>query len=250
VESGDWHATLLDVGMVPIDSKYLGPAGAFSGRLESPVNVLLLRGHGRTILVDAGSGALVALWPGATDLLGELLDAPPDLLVATHLDFDHAGGYVTGTWPDALAPAFPGVPVLAPAEAVADARRDPGAEEPAPRVVATLDAPGLLDVYEDGYEPAPGLRLRSAPGHRAGHSILEIGDALVHAADVFHHPLHVEHPEWDTASDSDPGLGLETRSALLLELADRDAVVVVSHIDGPGRIERGAGGFRWEPVEA
>jgi glyoxylase-like metal-dependent hydrolase (beta-lactamase superfamily II) len=249
MESGGWEATLLDVGMVPIDAEHLGPAGAFSGRLESPVNVLLLRGHGRTILVDAGSGALVALWPGATDSLGELLDAEPDLLLATHLDFDHAGGYVTGAWPDALTPAFPAVRVLAPADAVAEARSEPGEEHPAPRVVATLDAAGLLDVYEDRHEPAPGLRLRSAPGHRTGHSILEIGDSLVHVADAFHHPLHVEHPGWDTAFDSDPELGLETRRALLAELADRGATVVVSHIAGPGRIERAGDGFRWAPVE-
>ena len=33
-------------------------------------------------------------------------------------------------------------------------------------------------------------------------------------------PLHVEHPEWDTAFDADPELGLQTRLALLAGLAD------------------------------
>jgi len=59
---------------------------------------------------------------------------------------------------------------------------------------------------------------------------------FVHAADVFHLPPHVEHPEWNTAFDADP------------ELADRGATVVVSHMDSPGRIRREACGFRWEPV--
>ena len=71
---------------------------------------------------------------------------------------------------------------------------------------------------------------------------------FVHAADVFHLPPHVEHPEWNTAFDADPELGLETRRALLAELADRGATVVVSHMDSPGRIRREACGFRWEPV--
>jgi glyoxylase-like metal-dependent hydrolase (beta-lactamase superfamily II) len=249
VESAGWHATVLDVGMVPIDSEHLGPDGAFSGRLETPVNVLLLRGHRRTILVDAGSGALTPIWPGSTDVLAEALDVEPDLLVATHLDFDHAGGYVAGTWPDRLVPAFPGVRVLAPTEALAAARASTDEMDPSARVVAVLDEHGLLDGYGDGDEPGPGLLLRSAPGHRAGHSILEVGQALVHAADTFHHSLHVEHPEWDTAFDSDPEVGLETRRALLAELVDRDVTVVVSHIAGAGLVERAGDGFRWNPVE-
>jgi glyoxylase-like metal-dependent hydrolase (beta-lactamase superfamily II) len=252
LEVAGWEIAVIDVGMVPIDAADMGPEGAFTPPLRPPVNALALRGHGLTVLVDAGAGPLVGLWPGATERLAEALEEggiEPDLLVATHLDFDHAGGFVDGTWPDGLAPRFPGRRVLAPADAVADARARAGEDDPAPRVVAALDAAGLLEEYGDGDEPAPGLRLRSAPGHRAGHSILEIGDSFVHAADAFHDPLHVEHPEWDTAFDSDPELGLATRRALCAELADRHAVVVVSHIASPGRIERAGEGFRWVDAE-
>src|SRR5581483_6936521 len=97
--------------MLPIEPEDLGPPGALPGVQETPSNVLLLRGHGRTVLVDAGCGPLVACWPGAIDRLAEVLraeQAEPDLLIATHLDFDHCGGFVTGTWPDELRPAFPG----------------------------------------------------------------------------------------------------------------------------------------------
>jgi glyoxylase-like metal-dependent hydrolase (beta-lactamase superfamily II) len=242
VESGGWEITVLDVGMVPVEAKYMGPPGTFAETYEAPVNVAVLRGHGRTILVDAGSGPLIAIWPGSTN---EAFSVEADLLIATHLDWDHFGGYVTGTWPDGLQPAFPGKRVLAPAEAVAEARTTSVEESAAPPVVAALDAAGLIDEYADGDEPAPGLRLRSAPGHRAGHSILEVGDGFVHAADTFHHPLHVEHPEWDTEFDADPDVGLATRRALLAELADRGSTVLVSHIAGLGRIERARKGFRW-----
>ena len=248
MEAAGWKIELLDVGMVPIGPEHLGPVGAFDGVFESSVNVLLLRGHGRTVLVDAGSGPLVSLWPGAVDSLDDVLDAEPDLLIATHLDFDHAGGFVTGTWPDDLEPRFPGRRLLAPAEAVAEARSSADGDSGTVRVVAALDAAGLLDAYEDGDEPAPELRLRAAPGHRAGHSIVEIGDSFVHAADVIHHPVYAEHPEWDTEFDADPELGLETRRALLAELADRGTTVVASHIAGPGRVVRSGDGFRWESV--
>src|SRR5207248_287662 len=160
------------------------PEGVLSGTVVAPVNVLLLRGHGRTVLVDAGSGPFLSVWPGLTDDLAARLeaeDASPDLLVLTHFDFDHSGGLVTGSAPDALRPTFPGVPVLAPAEALAEARgADADEEAVSTQVVAILDAAGLLDGYDDGAEPAPGLRLRSAPGHRLGHSILEVGDSLVY----------------------------------------------------------------------
>ena len=252
VESAGWHIAVIDVASVPIDAEHLGPPGAFEGTLWPPVNVLLLTGHGRTILVDAGPGPLLPIWRDATARdLDDLLfayEAKPDLLIATHLDWDHCGGFVAGTWPDALVPAFPNRPVLMPVAAVEEARGDDDPESAPARVVAALDAANLTWEYRDGDEPAPELRLRSAPGHRTGHSILEIGESFVFAADVFHLPEHVEHPEWDTAFDADPDLGLETRRMLLGELADRGATVVVSHLASPGRILRDGDGFRFEPL--
>jgi glyoxylase-like metal-dependent hydrolase (beta-lactamase superfamily II) len=244
VESGGWQIELVDTGMVPIEPQYMGPT--FTETYEGPVNVLVLRGHGRTVLVDAGSGPLISIWPGATTWP---VDVDPDVLIATHLDWDHFGGFVTGSWPGALEPAWPGKAVLAPAEAVAEARATDGEALATPAIVGVLDAAGLLEEYDDGAEPAPGIRLRRAPGHRIGHSIVEVGDSFVYAVDVFQHPAHVEDPESDTAFDADPVVGLETRLALLAELADRDITVAVAHIPEPGRIERTGDVFRWVSVE-
>jgi len=245
MESGGWQIELTDTGMVPVVAEHMGPPGTFAKTYEAPTNVVVLRGYGRTVLIDAGSGPLIVIWPGATE---RPVEVEADLLIATHLDWDHCGGFVTGSWPDALEPAFPGKRVLAPAEAVAEARAGGQEESAAPPVIAALDAAGLVEEYSDGAEPAPGLRLRSAPGHRTGHSIVEVGDAFVYAADVFHHPLHVEHPEWDTAFDADADVGLATRRALLAELADSGTTVAVAHLAGPGRIERAGDGFRWVPL--
>ncbi len=98
--------------------------------------------------------------------------------------------------------------------------------------------------------PHPGLRLRAAPGHRTGHSIVEVGDSFVLAADAFHHPLHVEHPEWDTQSDSDPETRPRDQACDCSPSGPiPDATLVVSHIAGSGRIERAGGGYRWVPVD-
>ena len=243
MESGGWQIELVEVGMVPIPGKYMGPPGEFPETLDAPTNVVVLRGHGRTVLVDAGSGPLVAIWPGSSERPVEI-DA--DLLIATHLDWDHVGGFVTGTWPDALRPTWPGQRVLAPAEAVAEARAGRDEESTAPQVVAALE--GLVEEYADGFEPAPGLRLRRAPGHRTGHTIVEVGDSFLYAADTFHHARHVEHPEWDTEFDADPDLGLETRLELFAELADRGLTTAVAHMTGFGRVQRAGDGFRWVSI--
>ena len=94
-----------------------------------------------------------------------------------------------------------------------------------PGVIAALDRAGLVEGYEDGDEPAPGLRLRSAPGHRLGHSILEIGESLVH---------------WDC----EPEVALATRGTILIELAESGSKVATNHFASPGRIERAGDGLR------
>ena len=251
MEANGWTVSLLEVGALPIEATDLAPEGVLSSPVRTPVNALLLRDHDRTILVDAGSGPFVTLWPGATDELAARLDAAgatPDLIVITHLDFDHSGGLVADGGSDGLVPAFPGVPVLAPAAAVAEAR-DATDESPASRVIAALDLAGLLNGYEDGDEPAPGLHLRSAPGHRLGHSILEIGNSFVHVVDIVHHPLQVEHLDWDRTWDFEPEVALATRRRILTELAESGSTVVASHFASPGRIERAGDGLLWVALQ-
>ncbi|HVI20304.1 MAG TPA: MBL fold metallo-hydrolase [Gaiellales bacterium] len=230
-------AQLLTVGWLPMEASLLAPEGQLAGTVDVPSTVLLLRRAAGTVLVDAGSGPLVGEWPGSRDdLAGALTTAGSgldriDLVVLTHLDFDHCGGCLL----------LPGVPVAAPAGAEASSE---GSE----RVVAQLVSAGRLSWISDGEQAADGLTLRSAPGHRSGHSLVEVDDGLVHLADLVHHPLHVAHPGWDQAFDSDAELARVTRTALLAEMAERAALVSASHIEGFGRIQRSsANELSWQP---
>ena len=183
-----------------------------------------------------GSGRYAAGWPGGSDDLAAALAgagcAPEqiELVVLTHLDFDHCGGCLQ----------LPQSRVAVPAGAQP-------ADGCGQEVIAQLESEGRVDRIQDGGEAAPGVVLRAAPGHRAGHSLAEIGGSLVHLADLVHHRLHVQHPQWDRRFDSDVEVALATRLRVLDELARSGLIVTASHIAGAGRIVPAAGGGqRWQ----
>jgi glyoxylase-like metal-dependent hydrolase (beta-lactamase superfamily II) len=249
---GGWDVDLLECGAIELPGEALGPE--FEESVPTPVLATLWRGHGRTALVDAGAGPCDVLWPGGAGLpaaLARIGVAPEEItdIVLTHLDFDHAGGVVAGTWPEPLSPAFPSVPVH-----VAGFELDwwwHAEERPltvGPRILRALRDAGVLETFADGADILPGVRARSAPGHCAGHTVLEVaGDegVLLHLADAIHHRGHVGHPEWDALYDRKAATALATRTALLAEAEERGAVLIASHIDAPGRIERVDGNATW-----
>jgi glyoxylase-like metal-dependent hydrolase (beta-lactamase superfamily II) len=255
--AGPWRVSLVEVGASIHPGEWIGPG--YPEWAWSPINIVVLRGPEQTVLVDAGPGFTTAWWPfegirADTEVALESVGVVPadvDLVVVTHLDYDHAGGLLVGTWPGELRPAFPNARVVVHEDAVAAAREaDPDApDNVGTRLLALLDAEGRLEAVGDGEAVAHGVTVRSAPGHRVGHVVVEVagGDPFVFAADTFHNVEHVAHPEWDTSSDENGELALATRQRVLAELADTGARTAITHGVGPHafRVARdGSGGFR------
>lgn len=250
-----WTVTLLDLGAILAPLTWVFPHADQDATAWLPSNGLLCTNAEECVLVDCGLGPLGDVFdlPLRRVELVEALAAigrlPADVstVVLTHVDPDHAGGIVEDDRGRELRPSLPHARVVMLAGAL-DVLSGSAAErsEPAEAIGVALREAGVrLDGAGDGAEPAPGLRLRTAPGHRAGHACVELsgeGERFVYLADAIHAREHVEHPEWDFLHDSEPEIALATRRGLIDELAGSSAIVACSHVDGLGRIERAADG--------
>jgi glyoxylase-like metal-dependent hydrolase (beta-lactamase superfamily II) len=229
-----------------------------------PLNVVVVRSGGRTVLIDAGIGAeLPADFPRAAGLLAGRLTAagidPASVtdVVITHMHVDHVGGLLA----DGLRRRLrPGVPIhLAAAEvefwASPDFSRNTFAGMPevlrsAARRFAD-EYRSQLRPFEAGYEVAPGVVVRRTGGHTPGHSVVRLasgGDRLTFLGDAVFQD-HFDRPDWYNAFDHDPEEAVRVRVGLLRELAATREPLVAAHVSFPyGRVAVAGDVFRWIPA--
>ena len=155
-----------------------------------PVYVHLIDHPDARVLVDTG---LTQLHPAVADMDPRLVPwsaavdpASIDLVVNTHLHFDHCGGNHL----------FAGTPIHVQRRELDDART---ADDYTIR--EWVDAPGVEYVTVDGeLELLPGMRLVPTPGHTPGSQVVVVesdGGPVVIAGDtaVFHAELDEPHTE-------------------------------------------------------
>ena len=235
-------------------------------RLAMGLNCLVVRGGGKTVLVETGVGSKTGRTPGAagTEGSGALLQnlaregirpEDVDIVVNTHLHFDHAGGN-TVIAEGKPAPAFPRARYLIQKGEWQVASR------PNERTRATylaenfepLEDARQVELVDGEAEIIKGLRLLPAPGHTADHCIVEMnsGDELaLYVGELAQHPVMLERIAWISAFDVLPLVSLETKKRVLERALERRALIVSVHAPYPGlgRLRLEEGKRKWEPVE-
>ena len=217
-----------------------------------PCSCYVLRSSGTTVLVDTGVGP-PGLWDWEPEREGGLpeqlheLDIGRDeidVVFLTHLHIDHVGWNT-----DREGAIFlPRARYMVHRDGLAFARTQDERPHVQRCIVPLADH---FEQLEGETELAPGVRAFVAPGHYPGHMGLRIasgGQEAVLIADAAVHPALLDHPEWRYVSDLDHERCVETRRALVDELADSGVTVVSGHYPGTGigRIVRREGRVVWE----
>ena len=216
--------------------------------LDWPLNVVVVRSGGKTILIDAGLGSDPDLnLPRAGQLIKRLEAAGIDLasvtdVVLTHMHMDHIGGLLVDGVKDRLRPDLRVHVAAAEAEfwASPDFSRTfmPSGFPDALRSAAKrfLNAyHNQLRPFEAEYEVAPGVVVRRTGGHTPGHSVVRLasgGDRLTFAGDAVF-AVGFDQPEWHNGFEHDPEEAARVRIGLLRELAATGEPLVATHLSFP-----------------
>jgi glyoxylase-like metal-dependent hydrolase (beta-lactamase superfamily II) len=215
------------------------------------------------VVVDTGVGndrdrpALPPLDHLDTDFLGALARAgvtpeSVDVVVNTHVHTDHVG-WNTKRDGDSWVPTFPNARYLIPEADYRYFNPDDADERPPARTedeqarhdqgrivwadsIAPVDAAGQIRLWADDHPISDSLRLRPAPGHTPGSSVLwlDAGRPAVFVGDLTHSPMQLHRPMDPCAFDEDFNAAAVTRKRVLTEASRRRAAVIPAHYPGHG----------------
>jgi len=213
-------------------------------RVTMAMRPLLVRGE-RLMIIDAGAGGKMG--PKLEEMYGfemsETLDASLaaarvgrgdiDLVLATHLHFDHAGGFTARDASGAIVPAFPSARYVINRGEWEDAthphernRASYFAENYVP-----LQEAGRVDFMDGDGDVMPGVRVRRTGGHTQWHQIVYLesgGRTAVFTADLIPTAAHVDVP-WIMAYDLYPMDTLAFKRAFVREAIEREYVIFFEH---------------------
>jgi len=156
-----------------------------------------------------------------------------DLVVSTHLHFDHAGGNTLLQEDGTLAPAFPR------ARYVVQAGELSFAQSPNERVRASymaknflpLREAGVVDTVEGPVDLLEGIHLLPTPGHTPFHQYVILdgsGEKGIFLADVCPTSAHLPLP-WIMGYDLEPLVTLETKRALWERAMAEGWILIFQH---------------------
>jgi glyoxylase-like metal-dependent hydrolase (beta-lactamase superfamily II) len=213
-------------------------------RIRLGMRPLVVRTGRHTVLIDAGIGDKMSAkdqdiyaidrTPSLDRSLSAAGIAPADIdvVIATHLHFDHVGG-LTRREGDRLVPAFPGARHVIRQGEWDDATH-PHERNRASYIVdnfVPLAEAGLVDFKASDAEIVPGLTMLRTGGHTQHHTIVKIesgGRTAVFAADLLPTTAHLD-PAWIMGFDLYPVDTLAYKKTFLREAISREYVIFFEH---------------------
>jgi glyoxylase-like metal-dependent hydrolase (beta-lactamase superfamily II) len=232
-----------------------------TGRWRVILQSWVIEVDGLTVVVDTGVGndRHRPHLPGLANLQTDFLDAlsrakvdpaDVDVVINTHLHTDHVGWNTrleAGSW----VPTFPNARYLIPdADYRFFAPDGPGTNDGA-RIVfddSVLPVADQMELWSDGLQLSESLRLRPAPGHTPGSSVvwLDAGKPAVFVGDLTHCPIQIPRPLDPCGFDVDPAAAAVTRKRVFTEASRARAAVIPAHYPGHGGATLVARGDRFE----
>ena len=207
-------------------------------------NCLLIRGQGRNILVDSGYGTKGSAaeremfdFHGATlveNLAAEgIVPEQIDVVVLTHLHFDHVGGCTRLGEDGGIVPEFPRARHFVQRAEWEDAtgNRPELKGSYFPRDFQPLADAGLIELVDGAAVVAPGVSVRPVRGHTRGHQIVDIksgGVRAVYLGDVCPMTPHLR-PFWTMAYDQFPLDTRRNKPPILDEIAAHNWLAIFDH---------------------
>ncbi|MCD7097335.1 MBL fold metallo-hydrolase [Stenotrophomonas sp. MMGLT7] len=239
----------------PACASALQEAAGVSDPSSIHINCYLVRGRGRTILIDAGAGGFKQWGGKLRDNIARAGVSPLEIdsILLTHAHPDHVGGLIDASGEV----AFPNAELVVHRREVAFWEDDGNLSQAGERARGNfLFARKVFATYRDRMrtftdgEVLAGIGAMPLPGHTAGHSGYRLesgGHSLLVWGDIVHFPhIQIARPEASIAFDQDPQLSASTRSRLLDVVSSDHLPIAGMHLGEPGfaLIERKGKAYR------
>ena len=213
-------------------------------RILLAMRPLVVRGV-RTMLIDAGLGDKddqkfhdiygVDRSRNLDVTLAEAGLAPEDIdiVLATHLHFDHAGGFTTRDASGRLRPKFPRAQYVVRRGEWEDAQHTTERNRASylPDNYMPLADAGVLQLVDEDQTIMPGVRVKRTGGHCMHHQIIYIesgGKSAVFAADLVPTTAHLENA-WIMGYDMYPMDTLAVKKAFFADAIEKETLVLFEH---------------------
>lgn len=269
---GTWLVTALLDGALPIgpenfsnltpeEAEALTRAAFVDGpEIPTGVNAYILRNGTDTVLVDAG-GANAFPGLGALAAALDFAEIAPETVthvLLTHMHPDHIGGML-----GAEGAVFPAASVHVHAADLAfwtsaemKAQVPEGFQPFFDLAMAVAEAyADRINTFDAEIELLGGIRTRLMPGHTPGHTGFQVsseGQELLIWGDVVHvAAFQFPKPEAAIGFDVDSPLAIETRKAIMAEVAEARMTVAGMHLPFPGvgHVVTEGSGYRFLPKD-